>query len=763
MKSRENGRTTFNKPGHPWESASICGQFQIQPLLITRNPCRPSPPLPAQSITFPTRNHPSSAMIRIPSVPGLQPTNVSMPKVDPTAKIQQLQSLGPIAQGIASLGEAFHDHAAKVQKMADDATITEARNKLATEWQQESHRLQESGDPSTYVSGAVAFFQKKKADFDALSVTDESRRTMDGMFDQDATRAKLDMGEMSYRQTRANLDSSTQNQIKQAYDSLNESALRTAYAPRIQHGLSTQTDLDTAVNQLNRAKKYQNEVVQVLNDPFDWFERNPKPPENPEDRDTWFKLYDIATSLSRQQAADTYNYNLDRIKKREINNPEQIDNILAPSLTPSAREDLKQKLLYFQTSSERARIASPEVQKEKIGQLDTLLKSFNPADPNNLTAEKINQMQFIAADLNKGSPAEKYYSEKINSAIEGAHKITSTKEDFIISIANDIDKTGALGRMDLPKPIPIKQVLDSGFLRDRSILSQLPLTQEQVESIIAPRGYREINGQKIPANTSDEERANLLRGFLDPSKIQSNIPFDIKQKVAAIKEGKSEVDLSTPEQVDLITSRNLTADRIKGDAIMYGLAYLRQYPDSDLNKIQDEMVKNVHNILRRTRLENSFNPSSTPSTRSSYAPQNWQDLTSMVKDLKSSDGLKLTAYRDYRQDSIGYGTKAKSPHERITPQEAESRLKEELDIHKKRVLTANDKYNLQLTSNQIDALTSFDFNTGDLEPLLDGGRRTKAQIAEAMILYRNAGGQQRPELEASRRAEQSLFLNGYPK
>jgi GH24 family phage-related lysozyme (muramidase) len=70
---------------------------------------------------------------------------------------------------------------------------------------------------------------------------------------------------------------------------------------------------------------------------------------------------------------------------------------------------------------------------------------------------------------------------------------------------------------------------------------------------------------------------------------------------------------------------------------------------------------------------------------------------------------------------------------------------------------------LDLTPAQIDALTSFDYNTGDLEQLLGGGARDKNEIASTMLLYRNdANGNRLKGLENRRKAERSLFVNGYP-
>lgn len=139
------------------------------------------------------------------------------------------------------------------------------------------------------------------------------------------------------------------------------------------------------------------------------------------------------------------------------------------------------------------------------------------------------------------------------------------------------------------------------------------------------------------------------------------------------------------------------------------------------------------------------------------------DLTSMVKHFEAGgekSGFHSKAYWDYGQWSIGYGTRAKQG-EVIDQAEAEKRLDAELSVHKNRVLSANEKLKLQLDPHQIDALTSFDYNTGKLETLLAGGTRDKDTIASMMLQYKNAKGTFLPGLLARRKAESSLFRNGY--
>jgi len=123
-------------------------------------------------------------------------------------------------------------------------------------------------------------------------------------------------------------------------------------------------------------------------------------------------------------------------------------------------------------------------------------------------------------------------------------------------------------------------------------------------------------------------------------------------------------------------------------------------------------------------------------------------------------GFHQKAYWDYGQWSIGYGTRAK-PGEVIDKDEAERRLASELSKHRSRVENLNKKHGYNFAPHQLDALTSFDYNTGRLEQLTDNGKRDKETIAAKILEYRKAGGKVLKGLERRRRAEQQLFTQGY--
>lgn len=127
--------------------------------------------------------------------------------------------------------------------------------------------------------------------------------------------------------------------------------------------------------------------------------------------------------------------------------------------------------------------------------------------------------------------------------------------------------------------------------------------------------------------------------------------------------------------------------------------------------------------------------------------------------IKTFEGCRLKAYKCPADVwTIGYGHTGSDVKQGmvITQAEADRLLQQDLERFEKNVMKFNNKYHW--TQNEFDALVSFAFNIGSIDQLAANGTRTKAQIAQAMLLYNKAGGKVLPGLTKRRQAEQQLFL-----
>jgi lysozyme len=129
-----------------------------------------------------------------------------------------------------------------------------------------------------------------------------------------------------------------------------------------------------------------------------------------------------------------------------------------------------------------------------------------------------------------------------------------------------------------------------------------------------------------------------------------------------------------------------------------------------------------------------------------------------IKLIKEFEGLRLEAYKDIVGVwTIGFGhTKNVKPLQKITEQEAEQLLKEDLSRFEKYV---NKPEWAWLNENQFSALVSLAFNVGSFQTGLKGALITREpnRVTERMVLYNKANGQVVPGLVRRRQAEIELF------
>ena len=125
----------------------------------------------------------------------------------------------------------------------------------------------------------------------------------------------------------------------------------------------------------------------------------------------------------------------------------------------------------------------------------------------------------------------------------------------------------------------------------------------------------------------------------------------------------------------------------------------------------------------------------------------------VIEAIKGFEGYRPRAYSDYKQNSVGYGTRANHPGEEIDKDEADRRLASEVS----RAQDIVDRFAPNLDPGTRAALTSLTFNAGadwQKAGLGDAIRRGDMADARARFLqYTKAGGEDLPGLVSRRQAE----------
>jgi len=129
----------------------------------------------------------------------------------------------------------------------------------------------------------------------------------------------------------------------------------------------------------------------------------------------------------------------------------------------------------------------------------------------------------------------------------------------------------------------------------------------------------------------------------------------------------------------------------------------------------------------------------------------------LVEFVKKQEAYAAKAYWDYKQYSIGYGTKANSPTEVIDEAEATRRLTVEINLAEQAV----EKIAANAPKGVKQALTDLTYNAGSgwesqtLGQLIKEGKYEEAK--SHVLQYNHAGGQVLSDLTARRTAEVGWF------
>ena len=131
--------------------------------------------------------------------------------------------------------------------------------------------------------------------------------------------------------------------------------------------------------------------------------------------------------------------------------------------------------------------------------------------------------------------------------------------------------------------------------------------------------------------------------------------------------------------------------------------------------------------------------------------------------IKSFEGFVDHAYKPVSSEpyyTIGfghYGSDVKST-DTITRSQAENLLRSDIKSYEAKVNIYDSTYHW--TQSEYDAMVSFCYNVGSINQLTQNGKRSKSQIANAMLLYcKDVTGKVLIGLKNRRSKERELFLS----
>lgn len=130
--------------------------------------------------------------------------------------------------------------------------------------------------------------------------------------------------------------------------------------------------------------------------------------------------------------------------------------------------------------------------------------------------------------------------------------------------------------------------------------------------------------------------------------------------------------------------------------------------------------------------------------------------------IAEEEGFSPTAFRDNTQYSIGFGTATQDPNEIegtgiINEEEAYRRLSAWTESDRAYINKVGEREGVKWNDNELDALTSFTYNTGrgNLDKLVSG--RSIDEISSMITAYNKSNGEALDGLTSRREREKALF------
>jgi GH24 family phage-related lysozyme (muramidase) len=697
-------------------------------------------------------------MIRLPNIPNLQGSAISAPGVSAQSLAAPAAALQGVAKTIGEVGDAFHGVAIAAQKKENARLESEKLTEFAMGEADLENQLRNESDPDAIIQKTRAFYENAKGMMDSPdlppAVRDALRERHRNAEVQGVINAGAGAAKLQDRRTLLTFQNEIQMHVQRG-----DTASANAAIDRISAtGIILPEEAEKLRRETSANIMLHTAQVDMEKDAAGWIQANPKD-KVPEGIDPlqWNRLHDQGQEKLRAQTYEDVQTASDAIVSGGITTPEQLQ-AMTGHLRPTVQAKLRTMMEERAQDGYRAKVSSPEYQQSVVGKVSSMLADYAPAEDD--FDEKFVEMDSMVRSLPPGAIRDEL-TRRIDGVRTGKLGEIKDHKDAAMAALDEAHKNGRFGSIPdaTQKIMPTQRAINDGFLRNPSKLQLLGFDEDQAEAIIGSK------------KDSDRDRAERFRVAWTQRKGTETATGIVKETAESILNGSTNIEANDEETQDAVISAKEKAERSYGAAKAKFADWIKANPDASKQEIDDKIFEYAGEETRKALRSGKFDP--RPARGAGSGPKGADDSTSSVpvgKDLKTivkhfeaggaPGGFHRAAYWDFGQWSIGYGTKAKKG-EVIDQAEAERRLESELAMHRTRVSNYAAKIGLELSPHELDALTSFDYNTGRIEQLTGGGTRSKAEIAEKMLLYRNADGQRLRGLERRREAERTLFLKGY--
>lgn len=380
-------------------------------------------------------------MIRLPEIPGLQPTQINAPQVNPRAAAAPAQQLGTLAESIAGVSEQFHDHAVQLQKIENARILSEKRQQLAQGYADFQIELQKDPDPASRIQKTRDWLTQAKGSMDTENLAPAVRDQLTGHFENFATSAVIRQAEDSSRLAIRRAGLTFQNEMDQAQRTNDRPTAERVIQAARDSGAILPEEADKALRQFDEVSAYNAHQSIIRENPID-AERDLESPDflkkNPN------ITPDAYNSLRRQAAQEANNYRADFVNDLIISGKNPTEQDLAEMESRGLLD--KSTHARWLTKIREAPVA--EIDPAIYEQTYTQIMGYDPkADPSGIGISRLRQ--WIGSQHLPTKAIQELndrLTERINPATE---KDPANSAGFASKISTDFNR-GDFGKYRFP-------------------------------------------------------------------------------------------------------------------------------------------------------------------------------------------------------------------------------------------------------------------------------------------------------------------------
>lgn len=513
---------------------------------------------------------------------------------------------------------------------------------------------------------------------------------------------------------------------------------------------------------LEQQQKHISANNRALSDPDNYLKENTTPPDraagaSEEEITQWHERDQNARRKLQQFAIESNAAYQDGMARGDFKSWEDVERRIphaSPGLKQAIKENWDQHLREITDKTEKEKAQSPETQNQISARVQHEIGNFDfQADG---ATEKYMEIQALVRSLNEDHPDKIRYQGILNAIDQkGSFSPKTITERGYKSINDGISQEMDRANEGIVTYMPTQDLLNHHFFSDARNLRDLGFSEEKIREI-------HFEGQKLYSGRNpyspESYRKLVNEGVLNPSPTADSF---VTAAGDAIAKGKTTIEYRDPEREDEKVERKMHLRNVQG--VMQN--QFTQWLATENNLTEAKVNQKVQELMTNALVaENAAAQNRNVQTGGIYTNKDQSQSSNdggMVPP-KANEALKAQVYQQPKAKSI---------------QEAVGRFDHSLDKHslekaRKEVEALAKELKIALSRNQLDALASFQQDTGQISRLLvkkpgyhSANRsdlaRSKSEIAQAMLFYRNVNGERNELRERRRLAEQRVFLEGY--